>query len=500
MKFRSVLIMVALLAFAFMAAAESTYTKANWDKAMKELAPDADLLKLYQDWCSQAPDPELVRRIQGDWFGVDSAGMVDFFKAQYEKNPNSAKWLYFYGRYGTNAQKLDLGRKAISADPKFPYGYRLVAATYKPLFERSATPKDQSSLSAELPKDAAVFEGWATLAPKEAIAQSTLFEYLIYSKKTDQAAALLAQAKKDSANWADGGSERILKAAQGDFDAVAASAMKDANDMVGEGQITSADQHGAARDLYLEAVRTAGNYQKLQERIIVSSNGEDFAPEVRYTLAGDAVRFGHPQDALGDLNSALEAGFADVERLKNDPTFESLHTDAAWKDLMAKAEAAAKTNAGKVRDDVRKGKTTKDAPDWTLTDASGKTVKLSDLHGQVVLLDFWATWCNPCRMAMPVINRYVKTQMPKQGVRVFSINTWERGPQQKPRIFFAKTGYAMELLFGNEDVAKAYGVKGIPYLCAIDKNGKIRYEELGYSDDLGQKLPLWVEDLMQEGR
>jgi thiol-disulfide isomerase/thioredoxin len=215
-------------------------------------------------------------------------------------------------------------------------------------------------------------------------------------------------------------------------------------------------------------------------------------------LACDAVRFGHPQDAIGNLDGAIAAGFADPDRMKADPDLEPLHGDPAWNGLVTKAETAEKTNAAKMLESVRKEKVEKPAPDWTLTDANGKTVKLSDLHGQVVLLDFWATWCNPCRMAMPILDQYTKTQKPKEGVRVFSINTWERGPQQKPRIFFKKTGYAMELLFGNDDLAKAYGVKGIPYLCAIDKNGKIRYEEFGYEPALKQKLPLWVEDLTQQ--
>jgi thiol-disulfide isomerase/thioredoxin len=498
MKFRSIILLIALLAFAlFAGAADNTYTKANWDKALKELAPNADLIALYQDWCTHAEDVDLVRSIQGDWFGVDSAGMVDFFKAQYAKNPASAQWAYYVGRFGTTGQKLDLGRKAIAADPKWSYGYRLVTYTYKPLFDHTAAQKDHALLNGQLPKDEKLFDAYAKLAPKDDIAQSTLFSYLLYSKKTDEAAAMFAKAKADSASWADNETEMALKAAQADFNTVGVLAAKEANDMVGAGRISSAEQHEVERDLYLDAARRAGNYQKIMEKIIASSNSEDHGPEVMYNLACDAARFGHSQDAIGDLDGAIRAGFADTERLRTDPDLQPLHFDPAWKGLLAKADSSAKTSSDKLSADVLKEKIEKDAPDWTLTDASGKTVKLSDLRGQVVLLDFWATWCNPCRMAMPILNAYVKNGMPKEGVRVFSINTWEHGPQQKPRIFFAKTGYAMELLLSGDDVAKAYGVNGIPYICAIDKSGKIRYEEHGYTPELKQKLPLWVNDLVK---
>lgn len=497
MKSRTVLLILALLAYAMIGtAADSTYTKANWDKAMKELAPTADLLQLYQDWCLHAENVELVRRIQGDWFGVDSAGMVDFFKKEYEQNPKSARWAYFYGRFGTIAQKLDLGRKAIAADRQFPYGYRLVTVTYKPLFEHTASPKEQSLLSAQLSKDGKFFAEYAKLAPKDDIAQGALFGYRIYTKKLDQAQAMFDQAKKDSADWASATMEMTLKAAEGDYSALHTLAAKETAEMISAGRLNASDQEQTVNELYADAVRSAGNYPKLVEAVRSRTDGKNM-DEAWYSLACDAVRFQHAKDAPEFLNNAFAAGFADVDRLKADPDLEPLHNDPTWKAVVAKADAAAKTNADKVRENVRKEKIEKDAPDWTLMDASGKTVKLSDLRGQVVVLDFWATWCNPCRMAMPVLNNYVKTQMPKQGVRVFSINTWEHGPQQKPRIFFQKTGYAMELLFGNDDLAKAYGVNGIPHLCAIDKNGKIRYEEIGYEPSLRQKLPLWIEDLTQ---
>lgn len=82
-----------------------------------------------------------------------------------------------------------------------------------------------------------------------------------------------------------------------------------------------------------------------------------------------------------------------------------------------------------------------------------------------------------------------------EGVHVFSINVWEKNPK-KAKLFMEENGYTMTLLYGNKAIAKAYEVKGIPYLCVIDKNGKIRFEAKGYSEGLKEELVWWVNDLM----
>ena len=62
------------------------------------------------------------------------------------------------------------------------------------------------------------------------------------------------------------------------------------------------------------------------------------------------------------------------------------------------------------RQEVFTQKLAKEAPTWELMNAAGEVVKLADLRGKVVLLDSWATWRGPCRMAMPVIDRYMRTE------------------------------------------------------------------------------------------
>ena len=79
-------------------------------------------------------------------------------------------------------------------------------------------------------------------------------------------------------------------------------------------------------------------------------------------------------------------------------------------------------------------------------------------------------------------------------MRVFSVNVWEKNPAGA-KAYLARNDFDMELLYGSDELAAAYGVKGIPYICAIDGEGNIRFEEKGYSPELGEKLAVWAEAL-----
>lgn len=133
------------------------------------------------------------------------------------------------------------------------------------------------------------------------------------------------------------------------------------------------------------------------------------------------------------------------------------------------------------------------APDWTLPDAEGNLVSLQDLRGKIVILDFWATWCNPCQKSMPLIDQWMREEMPIN-VAVFSINVFEENRSDAIK-FMNKNNYSMQLLFGDDEVTEAYGVEGIPYICIIDPEGNIRAEELGFSPYLKDKLTTWVNEI-----
>lgn len=128
----------------------------------------------------------------------------------------------------------------------------------------------------------------------------------------------------------------------------------------------------------------------------------------------------------------------------------------------------------------------KTAEDFTLTDVNGKSVSLSSLKGNVVVLDFWGTWCHWCVKAMPKLQN-VHEHFKGKNVVVLGISCNER-EGANPKAFMKENKVTYNsLLLGNE-VANKYNVTGFPTLFVIDKNGKIISSKSGFSDDMDKDL------------
>jgi|SRR6516164_5337912 len=112
------------------------------------------------------------------------------------------------------------------------------------------------------------------------------------------------------------------------------------------------------------------------------------------------------------------------------------------------------------------------APDWQLTDVEGKTMKLSDFRGKVVILDFWATWCPPCRAEIPGFVEIQKKYADK-GFTMIGVSLDREGPSVvKP--FIARFGMNYPVVMGNQKVAADYGgITAIPTTFIIDRQGYI---------------------------
>jgi peroxiredoxin/outer membrane lipoprotein-sorting protein len=110
------------------------------------------------------------------------------------------------------------------------------------------------------------------------------------------------------------------------------------------------------------------------------------------------------------------------------------------------------------------------APDFTLTDLSGREVSLKELRGQVVVLDFWATWCGPCRIDMPRIEA-LHNELKDKGLHVFGVNGEET---QVARAYVDRNGYTFPTLSDpGMQVAQKYQVNALPTAVVIDKEGNV---------------------------
>ncbi len=117
------------------------------------------------------------------------------------------------------------------------------------------------------------------------------------------------------------------------------------------------------------------------------------------------------------------------------------------------------------------------APDVSLVDLKGKTWTLSELKGQVVFVNFWATWCPPCVEEMPSM-QMLHTVMPKNKFKMLAILT-----NDDPTLaasFAAKSGLTMPILIAPDNgVARQYGVSGVPETYIVDKQGVVREKFIG---------------------
>jgi len=121
------------------------------------------------------------------------------------------------------------------------------------------------------------------------------------------------------------------------------------------------------------------------------------------------------------------------------------------------------------------------ATDFTLKDLGGRTHNLKRLRGKVVLLDFWATWCGPCRIQMPNVEK-LHQEFKNKGLVVYAIN--QREPAERARGYIAKHKYTTTTLLDTDGrVGGNYQVNGIPSLVVIDRQGKIAAHFIGVRDE-----------------
>jgi cytochrome c biogenesis protein CcmG/thiol:disulfide interchange protein DsbE len=119
--------------------------------------------------------------------------------------------------------------------------------------------------------------------------------------------------------------------------------------------------------------------------------------------------------------------------------------------------------------------------DFTMQDLNGKAVKLSDYRGKPVLIDFWATWCQPCRDSIPIIVKLYKNFGPK-GLVVLGVSL-DQGGWEGVKSFAAEEGVSYPILKGTEHAVSMFQVRTIPTLVIIDKKGELVRRYIGVGDD-----------------
>ncbi|HWR58137.1 MAG TPA: TlpA disulfide reductase family protein [Thermodesulfovibrionales bacterium] len=138
-----------------------------------------------------------------------------------------------------------------------------------------------------------------------------------------------------------------------------------------------------------------------------------------------------------------------------------------------------------------------DAPDFTITDAAGKTLSLAELKGTVVFINFWATWCPPCKEEMPSIQSLYSRFKDDGGFRMVTI--LYKDDYDKAMAYQKENNFGLPVWLDNkEKTAKAYGVTGVPETYIVDKKGILRQKVIGPADWTSPEAISLISKLLKE--
>jgi peroxiredoxin len=136
------------------------------------------------------------------------------------------------------------------------------------------------------------------------------------------------------------------------------------------------------------------------------------------------------------------------------------------------------------------------APDFVLRSATGENLRLSEYRGDVVLINFWATWCGPCRQEMPLLDDlYGRYQ--RVGFNLLGVNIDEDSRRAMQMV--QELGVNFPVLFDeNKEVSKLYEVAAMPMTILVDREGIVRHVHHGYKPGYEEKYLTEIRSLLRE--
>lgn len=230
-------------------------------------------------------------------------------------------------------------------------------------------------------------------------------------------------------------------------------------------------------DTYALILYKQGKYEEAfkYQDAVRALNGLDSSGKERYLAYMEKIKSKEDVNKYieNEINTNQLVPATFLSTLKNNYIAQNISLDN-YEKLKQKADLLTKTKA---EEQVIEKFGSATATDFTLKNLKGKSVKLSDYKGKVIVLDFWATWCGPCKASFPKMQELV-TKYKDKDVEFLFVNTFEKDTEaetlKKVTTYISDKKYSFNVVFDSKTkVADNYKIKAIPTRVVIDKNGNI---------------------------
>ncbi|MGB5105685.1 MAG: redoxin family protein [Candidatus Zixiibacteriota bacterium] len=447
-----------------------------------------DYKAVYDHFLAKYPNSTVLHRDYQSLFDGFERGQekVEYYKAMYEADPKSAMAAYLYARCLGGMEASEYFKKAVDLDPNYFWGNFGMGASLL-----ASNPPDTVKALEYYTKAIAIDATYPTTFGQVAnihMVRKNYPEALKYAK-------MFAVTSPDQYRPVAMQSEIFT----------AMSDAKQAEDVLVTFANAHKDNAQVKREL-VELYKDQNRYQEalsVQHAIVAASRQPG---DALIELAKIHALANQPDSSLVYLNMAADHGYSDYRRLLRNDVLAPVRALGGFEELTNRLKVVSATqreqrlaplmaNADANRNEALSEMMNIPAPEFAFVNLDGETVSLASLRGKVVVVDFWATWCGPCRMTMPLLQEFVERK--PDGVEFISMDVWE-DDTSKVRPFLADFGYTFNVLYGNSQIAGSYEVTGIPTLVIIDKDGIIRYRHVGYDPGADQKLIWQTEDLLKK--
>ncbi len=345
--------------------------------------------------------------------------------------------------------------------------------------------------------------------------QGLLFNAYVQSNQIDDAVAVAEKMQGSEANmlnsiawgWVEKGEnlDKAVALARKGVEAASNLSSKTKPPYVSEDQWKKDNESSRAMilDTYGFGMYKLGNIPEAEKAFVgayAGTNGQQ--PDITERLMMTYDQEGKYDDVMTVGKKAIETGYTTgkVFDYFKIAYVKIKGSEKGYEDLLSASEKKAD---GALHERLLKMRLGKPAIPFALKGTDGTTVKLEDLKGKVVVIDFWATWCGPCRMSFPTLQKIYEKYASNPDVRIFALDTWENvsGQQREDivRKFLAQNKYTFPVLY-DQSMVDRYGVEGIPTKFVIDKRGDIAFKSIGFNgeDEMRNDLTAQIDLLLAE--